>query len=38
MGNMRAGRDYYNLSSLVERLAPGKLVDEDHQDAAQLCQ
>lgn len=28
MGNMRREGDYYNLSSLVERLAPGKLVDE----------
>lgn len=28
MGNMRRSGDYYNLSSLVERVAPGKLVDE----------
>ncbi|WP_323897304.1 class I SAM-dependent methyltransferase [Aeromonas allosaccharophila] len=28
MGNLRREGDYYNLSSLVERLAPGKLVDE----------
>lgn len=28
MGNMRSRGEYYNLSSLVERVAPGKLVDE----------
>ncbi|MFC1337413.1 MAG: site-specific DNA-methyltransferase [gamma proteobacterium symbiont of Clathrolucina costata] len=28
MGNLRRNGDYYNLSSLVERVAPGKLVDE----------
>ncbi|MCK5530284.1 MAG: DNA adenine modification methylase [Halopseudomonas aestusnigri] len=28
MGNMRKAGQYYNLSSLVERIAPGKLVDE----------
>ncbi|KGH30904.1 restriction endonuclease subunit M [Comamonas testosteroni] len=28
MGNLRRNGDYYNLSSLVERIAPGKLVDE----------
>lgn len=28
MGNLRRKGEYYNLSSLVERLAPGKLVDE----------
>lgn len=28
MGNLRSKGDYYNLSSLVERIAPGKLVDE----------
>lgn len=28
MGNLRKKGDYYNLSSLVERIAPGKLVDE----------
>ena len=28
MGNMRRQGEYYNLSSLVERIAPGKLVDE----------
>lgn len=28
MGNMRRKGEYYNLSSLVERIAPGKLVDE----------
>ena len=28
MGNLRRKGDYYNLSSLVERIAPGKLVDE----------
>lgn len=28
MGNMRRAGEYYNLSSLVERVAPGKLVDE----------
>lgn len=28
MGNLRKGGEYYNLSSLVERVAPGKLVDE----------
>ncbi|BDC78472.1 MULTISPECIES: DNA adenine modification methylase [Pseudomonadaceae] len=28
MGNLRRGGEYYNLSSLVERVAPGKLVDE----------
>lgn len=28
MGNLRRAGEYYNLSSLVERVAPGKLVDE----------
>ena len=28
MGNLRRDGEYYNLSSLVERIAPGKLVDE----------
>jgi len=28
MGNLRRKGDYYNLSSLVERISPGKLVDE----------
>lgn len=28
MGNLRRKGDYYNLSSLVERVAPGKLIDE----------
>ncbi|SIQ99711.1 DNA adenine modification methylase [Aquipseudomonas alcaligenes] len=28
MGNLRRGGEYYNLSSLVERIAPGKLIDE----------
>ncbi|MCV5961509.1 DNA adenine modification methylase, partial [Escherichia coli] len=28
MGNLRRDGDYFNLSSLVERIAPGKLVDE----------
>lgn len=28
MGNLRRNGEYYNLSSLVERVAPGKLVDE----------
>ncbi|HGM8086374.1 TPA: DNA adenine modification methylase [Pseudomonas aeruginosa] len=28
MGNLRRGGEYYNLSSLVERVTPGKLVDE----------
>lgn len=28
MGNLRRKGEYYNLSSLVEHLAPGKLVDE----------
>jgi hypothetical protein len=28
MGNMRRDGRYYNLSSLVERIAPGQLVDE----------
>lgn len=28
MGNLRRAGEYYNLSSLVERIAPGKLVDE----------
>jgi hypothetical protein len=28
MGNLRKNKEYYNLSSLVERIAPGKLVDE----------
>jgi len=28
MGNMRRKGEYYNLSSLVERVAPGKLIDE----------
>lgn len=28
MGNLRRQGEYYNLSSLVERVAPGKLVDE----------
>lgn len=28
MGNLRRKGSYYNLSSLVERIAPGKLVDE----------
>ncbi len=28
MGNMRKAGKYYNLSSLVERVAPGKLIDE----------
>lgn len=28
MGNLRREGEYYNLSSLVERVAPGKLVDE----------
>lgn len=28
MGNLRRNGEYYNLSSLVERIAPGKLVDE----------
>lgn len=28
MGNLRRNGQYYNLSSLVERLAPGRLVDE----------
>jgi hypothetical protein len=28
MGNLRRAGNYYNLSSLVERIAPGKLVDE----------
>lgn len=28
MGNLRRDGEYYNLSSLVERLTPGKLVDE----------
>ncbi|GGM25940.1 hypothetical protein GCM10009425_40850 [Pseudomonas asuensis] len=28
MGNLRREGAYYNLSSLVERIAPGKLVDE----------
>lgn len=28
MGNLRRDGNYYNLSSLVERIAPGKLVDE----------
>lgn len=28
MGNLRCDGDYFNLSSLVERIAPGKLVDE----------
>lgn len=28
MGNLRRKGEYYNLSSLVERVAPGKLVDE----------
>lgn len=28
MGNLRRNGEYYNLSSLVERIAPGKLIDE----------
>lgn len=28
MGNLRSKGNYYNLSSLVERVAPGRLVDE----------
>lgn len=28
MGNLRRKGEYYNLSSLVERVAPGRLVDE----------
>ncbi|MDG1580900.1 DNA adenine modification methylase [Pseudomonas sp. GOM6] len=28
MGNLRRNGEYYNLSSLVERVSPGKLVDE----------
>lgn len=28
MGNLRRKGEYYNLSSLVERVAPGKLIDE----------
>jgi hypothetical protein len=28
MGNVRRNGDYYNLSSMVERVAPGKLIDE----------
>lgn len=28
MGNLRKAGEYYNLSSLVERIAPGKLIDE----------
>lgn len=28
IGNLRRNGEYYNLSSLVERVAPGKLVDE----------
>jgi hypothetical protein len=28
MGNMRKAGEYYNLSSLVERVAPGKLIEE----------
>lgn len=28
MGNMRRAGEYYNLSSLVERVSPGKLIDE----------
>lgn len=28
MGNLRRNGEYFNLSSLVERIAPGKLVDE----------
>lgn len=28
MGNLRRAGEYYNLSSLVERVSPGKLVDE----------
>lgn len=28
MGNLRRDGEYYNLSSLVERVAPGRLVDE----------
>lgn len=28
MGNLRRAGEYYNLSSLVERIAPGKLIDE----------
>lgn len=28
MGNLRRQGNYYNLSSLVERIAPGKLMDE----------
>lgn len=28
MGNMRRAGEYYNFSSLVERVAPGKLIDE----------
>lgn len=28
MGNVRAKGTYYNLSSLVERIAPGRLIDE----------
>jgi hypothetical protein len=28
MGNMRKAGAYYNFSSLVERIAPGKLIDE----------
>lgn len=28
MGNVRRGGEYYNLSSLVERVAPARLVDE----------
>lgn len=28
MGNLRRAGEYYNLSSLVERVTPGKLVDE----------
>lgn len=28
MGNLRRQGEYFNLSSLVERVAPGKLIDE----------
>ncbi|APC19417.1 DNA adenine modification methylase (plasmid) [Pseudomonas frederiksbergensis] len=28
MGNLRKGGEYFNLSSLVERVSPGRLIDE----------
>jgi len=37
MGNMRRKGEYYNLSSLVERVAPGKLIDEIIKVQHYLC-